>query len=62
MSRFSFTKEDLLSPNLELPSIAKLASIFRDRKFKLEILPYIEEETRTFKASYNSYNYSTNIK
>jgi hypothetical protein len=38
-SRSILSKEDLLSSNLELPSIAKLASIFKTRKFKLELLP-----------------------
>ena len=63
MSRVTFSKKDLLSSNLELPSIAYLAPIFKNRKFKLELLPYKEGEIRLFKASYNSYNYySTNLK
>jgi hypothetical protein len=61
-SRSIFSKEDLLSPNLELPSIAKLASIFRTRKFKLELLPYKEGEIRLFKANCASCNYSTIVK
>ena len=61
-SRITFSKEDLLSPNLELPSIANLASIFRTRKFILEILPFKEKELRLFKASYTSYSYNTKVK
>jgi hypothetical protein len=61
-SRTTLSKKDLLDPNLELPSIANLASIFRTRKFKLELLPYKEGELRLFKASCNSCNYSTKSK
>lgn len=61
-SRFFLSKEDLLSPTLELPSISKLASIFRTRKFILELLPYKEGEPRLFKAICNSYSYSTKVK
>jgi hypothetical protein len=61
-SRISLSKQDLLNPNLELPSIANLASIFRYRKFILELLPYREEELRLFKASCNSCNYSIKVK
>jgi hypothetical protein len=61
-SRSIFSKEDLLSSNLELPSIAKLASIFKTRKFKLELLPFKEGEIRLFKANYASCNYSTIVK
>jgi hypothetical protein len=61
-SRSIFSKEDLLSPNLELPSIAKLASIFKTRKFKLELLPYKEGKIRLFKANCASCNYSTIVK
>jgi hypothetical protein len=57
-SQTTLTKKDLLDPNLELPSIANLASIFRTRKFKLELLPYKEGELRLLKASCNSCNYS----
>jgi hypothetical protein len=60
--RTTITKKDLLDPNLELPSIANLAPIFKTRKFKLELLPYKEGELRLFKASCNSYKYSTNYK
>jgi hypothetical protein len=60
--RLIFSKEDLLSPNLELHSIAKLASIFKTRKFKLELLPYKEGEIRLFKANCASCNYSTIVK
>jgi hypothetical protein len=61
-SRISFSKQDLLNSNLELSSIANLASIFRSRKFILELLPYKEEELRLFEASYNSCNYSIKVK
>jgi hypothetical protein len=61
-SRSIFSKEDLLSPNLELPSIAKSASIFKTRKFKLELLPYKEGEIRLFKANCASCTYSTIVK
>jgi len=61
-SRITLSKSDLLSPNLELPSISSLASIFRNRKFKLELLPYKENELRLFKASCNSCNYSIKSK
>jgi hypothetical protein len=61
-SRIIFSKEDLLKPNLELPSISKLASIFRSRKFKLEILPYKEGEPRLFKANCTSCNYNIIVK
>ena len=50
--------EDLKNPNLELPSISKLDSIFSTKKFKLEILPFKEGETRKFLATYNLYNYN----
>jgi hypothetical protein len=62
LSRPIFSKEDLLSPNLELPSIAKLATIFRTRKFTLEVLPYKENKPRLFKASCTSCNYSSIVK
>ena len=52
-----FTKEDLNNPNLKLPSLSKLASIFSTRKFTLEILPYKENKIRKFKVTYNLYNY-----
>jgi hypothetical protein len=61
-NRVIFSKEDLLSPNLELPSIANLASIFRTRKFRLELLPYKEGESRLFKAIYNTCNFSAIVK
>jgi hypothetical protein len=61
-SRVSFSKKDLLSSNLELPSIANLASIFRTRKFTLELLPYKEGEPRLFKAIYSSCSYNTKVK
>jgi hypothetical protein len=61
-SRVNFSKEDLFSSNLELPSIANLAPIFKTRKFSLEILPYKEGKPRLFKASCNSCNYSTKVK
>jgi hypothetical protein len=60
--RVIFSKEDLLSPNLELPSIANLASIFRTRKFRLELLPYKEDEPRLFKAICNTCSFSTIVK
>jgi hypothetical protein len=61
-SRIIFSKEDLLNPNLELPSISKLASIFKSRKFKLDILPYKEGEPRLFKASCTSCTYNIIVK
>jgi len=61
-SKVNFSKEDLLSPNLELPSLASLAPIFKTRKFKLELLPYEEKKPKLFKAIYNSYNYSIKVK
>jgi hypothetical protein len=61
-TRISFSKEDLLSSNLELPSIEYLAPIFKTRKFKLEILPYKEGEARVFKATCTSCNYNTKVK
>ena len=45
-SRVSFSREDLLSSTLELLSISNLVPIFRTRKFKVELLPYKEEELR----------------
>jgi len=64
MSSFkvNFSKKDLLSPNLELPSLASLAPIFKIRKFKLELLPYKENKLKLFKAIYNSCNYSIIVK
>jgi hypothetical protein len=61
-SRTTLSKKDLLDPNLELPSIANLASIFRNRKFKLEVLPYKENKPRLFRATYSSYSFSTKVK
>jgi len=61
-NRVLFSKEDLLSPNLELPSIANLASIFRTRKFKLELLSYKEEETRLFKVTCCICSFNTIVK
>jgi hypothetical protein len=57
-SKFYFSKQDLVNPNLELPSIEKLASIFRDRKFNLEILPFKQNESRKFKAKCNLCTYT----
>jgi hypothetical protein len=48
----------LVNPNLELPSIEKLASIFKDRKFNLEILPFKQNEARKFRAKCNICDYS----
>ena len=56
-SKAIFTKEDLKNPNLELPSLSKLAGIFSTRKFTLEILPYKENEIRKFKATCNLCDY-----
>ena len=61
-SKVNFSKEDLLSPNLELPSLASLAPIFKTRKFKLELLPYEENKPKLFKAICNSCNYSIIVK
>lgn len=55
---FKFSKEDLINPNLELPSISVLAPIFQNRQFKIEILPYKNNETRDFKAICALCNYS----
>lgn len=55
---FRFSNEDLLNPNLELPSISLLASVFKNRQFKLEILPYKDNETRDFKATCALCNYN----
>jgi len=61
-SKVNFCKKDLLSLNLELPSLASLAPIFKTRKFKLELLLYEESKPRLFKAIYNSCNYSIIVK
>ena len=61
-NRSIFSKEDLLSSNLELPSIKYLAPIFKDRKFNLELLPYKEKENRKFKAKCNLCNYNITTK
>ena len=57
-SKFYSTKKDLRNPNLELPSISKLASIFNTKKFKLEILHFKEGENRKFLATCNLCNYN----
>ena len=57
-NRTILSKEDLLSPNLELPSIKYLAPIFKDRKFNLELLSFKEGESRKFKAKCNLCNYN----
>jgi hypothetical protein len=61
-SRVAFSREDLLSPNLELPSIANLASIFRTRKFTLDLLPFKENKPRIFRAICSSCTFSTKVK
>ena len=57
-SKFYFIKEDLRNPNLKLPSISKLATMFSTKNFKLEILPSKEGENRKFLAIYNLRNYN----